>query len=44
MTWGCSPSPHRTQDVVVNPLADGLPTDEGWSSLRRLVDEVLPHL
>jgi hypothetical protein len=31
------------RDVVVNPPAEGLPIDEGWSTLHRLVDEVLPH-
>ncbi|MDT5175274.1 MAG: hypothetical protein QOG37_2525 [Mycobacterium sp.] len=32
------------KDVVVNPLVGGLPIDEGWASLHRLVDEVLPHV
>ena len=32
------------KDVVVNPLVGGLPIDDGWASLHRLVDEVLPHV
>jgi alkanesulfonate monooxygenase SsuD/methylene tetrahydromethanopterin reductase-like flavin-dependent oxidoreductase (luciferase family) len=31
-------------DVVMNPLIGGLPIDDGWASLHRLVDEVLPHV
>ncbi|QLL07696.1 LLM class flavin-dependent oxidoreductase [Mycobacterium vicinigordonae] len=31
-------------DVVINPLIGGLPIDEGWASLHRLVDEVLPRI
>lgn len=31
-------------DIVMNPLVGGLPIDEGWASLHRLVDEVLPHV
>ncbi|WP_241010844.1 LLM class flavin-dependent oxidoreductase [Mycobacterium camsae] len=31
-------------DVVINPLIGGLPIDEGWAGLHRLVDEVLPHV
>lgn len=30
--------------VVMNPLVGGLPIDDGWASLHRLVDEVLPHV
>lgn len=29
-------------EVVINPLIGGLPVEVGWSSLRLLVDEVLP--
>ncbi|WP_287034379.1 LLM class flavin-dependent oxidoreductase [Mycobacterium sp.] len=32
------------KDIVMNPLVGGLPIDEGWASLHRLVDEVLPNM
>lgn len=32
------------REVVINPLVGGLPIDEGWASLHRLVDEVLPQV
>lgn len=32
------------REVVMNPLVGGLPVDDGWASLQRLVDEVLPHV
>lgn len=31
-------------DIVMNPLLGGLPIDDGWASLHRLVEEVLPHV
>ncbi|OBK21316.1 luciferase [Mycobacterium asiaticum] len=31
-------------DVVMNPLVGGLPIEDGWASLHRLVDEVFPHV
>lgn len=30
------------QDIVMNPLVGGLPIDDGWASLRLLVERVLP--
>lgn len=30
--------------IVMNPLMGGLAIDDGWASLHRLVDEVLPHV
>lgn len=32
------------REVVTNPLVGGLPTDDGWASLRLLAEEVLPHV
>lgn len=32
------------REIVINPLVGGLPIDDGWACLYRLVDEVFPHL
>ncbi|MFV8318491.1 LLM class flavin-dependent oxidoreductase [Mycobacterium sp. 23] len=32
------------KDIVINPLIGGLPIDDGWAGLHRLVDEVLPYV